>query len=211
MPAEANDLSHAHDTSWRYEEPGKAAAFVGRSGHRNHAEANLVAAVVADVDLGCTLDAACGAGRLRPLLEENGATWIGVDASSAMLGEAGPGRVAKARIQSLPFDDGAFDSVVCFRFLHHLPPEAQREVVAELARVCRTNLVLSAFHPLSLHGWQRRLRSRWQGKTPSRWAISPATLAAWLDEFQSIAIRRQGTLRDLWVGMWRRQLSQDAR
>ncbi|MBD0270473.1 MAG: methyltransferase domain-containing protein [Acetobacteraceae bacterium] len=83
------------------------------------------------------LDVACGPGRVAARASERGATATGVDLA--------PGMVALARglhphvafreagVEALPFDDGAFDALVCSFGLGHFPdPEL---AVAECSRV----------------------------------------------------------------------------
>jgi len=51
---------------------------------------------------------------------------------------AGQARIVRGDATALPLPDGAFDSVVCFTMLHHLPsPVAQDRLFAEALRVLR--------------------------------------------------------------------------
>jgi SAM-dependent methyltransferase len=188
------------DTSARYDAE-KAAAYAVRSPARARAEAALIAAVLRAVGpLGPTLDVPCGSGRLRELVAAHGGTWTGADLSAAMLARAGARPLVRAALPRLPFADRAFDTVLCCRFLHHVAPGEQRRVVTELARVCRAHLILTAFHPWSAHRFTRLLRGG------SRHATAPRHLDAWLRAlgFLPVTRRRQGPLRDLWVGGWQR-------
>lgn len=103
---------------------------------------------------GVLLDAPCGAGRLTPVLLEQARRVTAVDASATMLEEArralaGPveqGRVVlgAADVERLPFDDGAFDTVVCWRLLHHVTGrEARVGLLASLGRVARRAVIVS--------------------------------------------------------------------
>lgn len=88
------------------------------------------------------LDFGCGAGRLSLWALERGATRVvGVDAEPAMV-EAAAARVPAASFlsidgRSLPFDDGAFDVVLCVGVLLYFArePGGLRDILAELTRV----------------------------------------------------------------------------
>jgi SAM-dependent methyltransferase len=110
------------------------------------------------------LDAPCGAGRLRPLLERRGMRYVGLDASASMLGEAARGAtrdLVRGSVERLPFQDDAFDIVVCCRLLHHIQTEEEIEsVVRELVRVSYRYLIASFWDSASLHAWRRRVGLR---------------------------------------------------
>jgi SAM-dependent methyltransferase len=201
------------DSSPRYDAPGKAAEYAARSQERQAAEAELLDGLLngLDCELGATLDVPCGAGRLAPLLQRHGAIWHGADRSAAMIeiaSEIGE-PLFQAAIDRLPVAARGFDTVVCFRLLHHFPRATQRDVVTELARVTNRLLIVSAFHPLSLHHLERRVVGALTRKQPSRFATPPATVEAWLRTagFEPRARVRQGILRDLWIGAWTRNES----
>ena len=93
--------------------------------------------------------------------------YVGVDASSAMLREAG-GREQSRRsglcvalIDRLPFKDDAFDVVVCCRLLHQLDDATTVEaVVRELTRVSYRLVIASFFDAASLPALRRRVGFR---------------------------------------------------
>lgn len=103
--------------------------------------------LLASVPTGLTvLDVPFGTGRFAPLYLARGLEVFGLDSSPDMLSVAR--RELKADFsrcntqlgdaQRLPYRDGAFDLVVCFRFLSHVVSLAQvRVVLAELRRVAR--------------------------------------------------------------------------
>lgn len=100
------------------------------------------------------LDAGCGSGPLALALRERGARVTGFDASAEMI------RLARERLgedtdlrvldlaEELPFEDGAFDDVVCSLALHYL--EDWSAPLRELHRVLRPGgrLILSVEHPM---------------------------------------------------------------
>lgn len=105
------------------------------------------------------LEAGCGTGlileRLRPVARQI----HGIDLSTGMLrGAAARGHsVAQASITALPFADGAFDVVCCFKVLAHIP-DIDR-AVGELWRVTRPGgyAVLEFYNALSLRYLVKRL------------------------------------------------------
>ncbi len=99
------------------------------------------------------LDLACGTGRYSRIAEQLGAARvIGVDSSAQMLGQIlrkDSGRVIQASMDALPFADATFDVVICGLATGHLPPDAMRQAMAEMARVLRPggDAFVSDFHP----------------------------------------------------------------
>lgn len=100
------------------------------------------------------LDAGCGSGPLAAGLRDRGALVSGFDLSPGMvalarerLGEEADLRVADLA-ERLPYDDNAFDVVVCSLALHYL--EDWSAPLSELQRVLRSGgrLVVSVPHPV---------------------------------------------------------------
>ena len=88
------------------------------------------------------LDAGCGEGYGSALLRSAGArVVIGLDRDTETTQEAhkrygGNGtRYAQGDVAQLPFPDGAFDLIVCFEVIEHLPAGVQVQLLAECARV----------------------------------------------------------------------------
>jgi SAM-dependent methyltransferase len=89
------------------------------------------------------LDLGCGRGWYSAALADSGFAVTGMDHVN---------RVEDARIAvleqpigvPLPFDTGAFDTVLMFDILEHLPDEAG--ILREVARICRQRLILSVPH-----------------------------------------------------------------
>lgn len=196
----------------RYRAPERAAAYGRRRPAREAAERRLLGRLLAALPplpgpRPWILDAPCGRARLAPELLTRGPV-LGLDRSPAMLTAARaahPGvRLVRGDLARLPLSDQAAACTICFRFLHHLPPPAQERAVAELARVTRRALILSAFHPVSLHHALRRLACAVARRPPPRHATPPSRLDAWLRAagFERRLIRRQGILRDLYAVLY---------
>jgi MPBQ/MSBQ methyltransferase len=100
------------------------------------------------------LELGCGNGKTFAALKERGCAVTGIDISVSAaalcrdlaLG-TGAGEVAVADACHLPFADGAFDAVVAFHILGHLPGQDRARIMGEIARVLRPggNLYFSSF------------------------------------------------------------------
>jgi SAM-dependent methyltransferase len=203
------------DTAARYDATGKSAAYAQRNRRRDARELDLLAAVWPGQRGETVLDLPCGAGRLLPLLRERfGHRVLQADGSLAMLHEARAAAAAGARAPAaaadalaMPFADRAVDGVVMFRFLHHLPPELRQRALAEAARVARRFVVVSFFHPCSVHHLRRRVR-QWFGAPPTRFAVALGgvvrPMAAAGFELQATAAD-QPYARDLWLAAFARR------
>ncbi len=168
-------------TAARYDAPGKSGAYAARDPRRAARELDLLRAVWPGRPGQTVLDLPCGTGRLLPLLAgELGHRVVHADGSLAMLRDA---RAAGARqapavaanALAMPFDDGAVDGVVMFRFLHHLPRDAAATALAEACRVARCFVVCSFFHPISVHHARRRLHTL-LGRPPTRFSLTLRTV-----------------------------------
>lgn len=109
---------------------------------------------------GCeVLDLACGTGRYSLIAQEASARRVvGVDDSLPMLRAGGGGLRIEASMTALPFASASFDVIVCGLAVGHLPLDALRGALAEMARVLRPGgeALISDFHPyLSLMGGRR--------------------------------------------------------
>ncbi|MCC7017165.1 MAG: DUF2784 family protein [Rhodospirillales bacterium] len=87
-------------------------------------------------------DIGCGDGALVRLMAREGAEVIGVDNNPAQLAKAaaktaGGETYVMAAGERLPFPNSAFDAVVIFNALHHIPPEVRAAALAEVARILR--------------------------------------------------------------------------
>jgi SAM-dependent methyltransferase len=126
------------------------------------------------------LDAPCGTGRLRGVLERRGIRYVGIDVSPAMLEEARHGSssgLCRAAIERLPFRDDSFDVVICCRLLHHIhEPEDVQAIVHQLVRVSYRMVIASFWDSASLHAWRRRVGLRRTEGQRGRRAISKRNL-----------------------------------
>lgn len=121
-------------------------------------EHQAVLSLLPDVHGRTVLDAGCGTGRYLQELKARGAFVIGMDLSEAMLERARSvsGRVARADVRALPFDDQSIDVVVCGLALGDV--DELEIALAELARVMRPDacLIYSVVHPSGeAQGWTR--------------------------------------------------------
>ncbi len=107
---------------------------------------------------GPVLDAPSGTGRLERALARAGHPVAAIELSEQMLAEDPRRLRARGSIFALPVADGAFDTVVCCRFLHHLREPADLErAVGELVRASRRLVVVSFWDAGSLPELRRRL------------------------------------------------------
>ena len=112
--------------------------FIRRATDLNRASVELISARAVG---GTVLDIACGRGYLARLLAER----FRVTAADIMIDEelarANPGiHFDTANVESLPYADGAFDTVVCAHTLEHV--QHLPRAVSELRRVCARRLIV---------------------------------------------------------------------
>ncbi len=191
----------------RYVGEAPVASYRERSAKRDIAERALLAALLPERIDGLVLDAPSGLGRMSELLVARGGRPVSLDISPDMLQAARilSGRGVLGELERLPLADRALDGALCFRFLHHVPTRAQRiAILRELSRVSRRFVVLSWFHPLSLHHLRRALSGDSTRFTLTRGQMLAEASEAGL-EFE--AARAQAPyLRDLWLARFRVRL-----
>ena len=197
----------AFSTAKRYEIPGKSAAYAERNPVRAARELRLLQRIWPGRAGETVLDLPCGAGRLLPLLTGIlGHQVVQADAALGMLRQAkqrtvGAATAVRADALHMPFCDRAFDGVLMFRFLHHLTPEASRRAIAEACRTARRFVVVSFFHPCSLHHAQRWLHEL-AGAPRTRYAVRLQRVAAWFAQHGFLLHKSVAELpfaRDLWI------------
>ncbi|MDH7498848.1 MAG: class I SAM-dependent methyltransferase [candidate division NC10 bacterium] len=144
--------------------------FSGLSGWlRVHLERRAVAKALRRLGKGSTiLDLPCGTGRFASLLWERADRLVEADISLEMIQfarkrtnlERGILGFVRCDAEALPFRDGAFDCVLCFRFLPHLPLATRERVLRELARVSRGGLILDYRYRYAFRSLSRWIRHR---------------------------------------------------
>jgi SAM-dependent methyltransferase len=95
------------------------------------------------------LELGCGNGKTCRALLERECEVVGIDLSASAVRlcrshapEGSAGQFALADVRSLPFSDAAFDAVVAFHVIGHLPAEGRVFCAQEAARVLRDRGVL---------------------------------------------------------------------
>ena len=94
------------------------------------------------------LDTECTAVDLSPFYldkaRDNDAYWRKTRRQADNLGkdDIKPLRLVQANAESLPFEEGSFDAVVCVYLYHELPREARAKVSAEMSRVLKKDGLL---------------------------------------------------------------------
>lgn len=120
------------------------------------------------------LDLGCGKGRFAARLVERGARVIGLDVSSAMLGQArGLARV-RGTARRLPFAAGSFDGVVAIEVFEHFSAAGLDDALAELKRVLRPGGLLAVVDKNAgaldaTRPWLPSLAVKWIDECRGRW------------------------------------------
>lgn len=203
------------DTAARYEIPLRSQRYAKRNPARTARELSLLKKVWPGKPGERVLDVPCGAGRLQAFLLALGHQIVWADGALSMVRQAcadttaAPPSVQTSALQ-LGFADRSFDGVLQFRFLHHLPRHKAKTAVAEACRVAQRFVVVSVFHPCSLHHLQRRLRELLLGRAATRHATTLRQLQRWFSEhgFELHTHRADlPFLKDLWVASFVRRSS----
>ena len=137
------------DVAGEYEER-RFASWHGRLAHRAEMRAIRRAIERYFSPGGKVLDLPCGTGRLFGVYAAGDYQVTGCDISDEMLAIAQKAYADSDRFsfikneaERLPFDDDAFDYLVSFRFMSHLPTEVRRVVTSEMLRVTKGALVVN--------------------------------------------------------------------
>jgi SAM-dependent methyltransferase len=120
------------------------------------------------------LDLPCGGGRLSPSMSRYADLLIEADVALGQLryGRA-HGKVSTSQAWMvasgfhIPLQNASVDGTICVRLNHHLPNEAERELlVRELLRVSKRFCIMSFFDHYSLKNTLRRLTRPFNRKPP---------------------------------------------
>lgn len=124
--------------------------------YKNSRDVTLISELLCPTDGERILDAGCGYGRIAKVILDSTSTAkvFGVDMSSSMISYASNWLAPRfegyvANLESLPFPNEAFDSIICNAVIMHVKNE--EAVIQELSRVLRPQgrLVLSINNLLS--------------------------------------------------------------
>ena len=181
------------------DDPGMRAAYAVWSENYDEvpnalidAEEPVLRALLAAIEPGRAIDAACGTGRVSSILADLGHDVLAVDPSPEMLDRARDRRNGAAFIRgeldSLPVRSGSADLVVCALALTHVAD--LNAAIGELSRVAKPGgrVLLSDVHPVAVAmGAQamfvRRDGSRMVAHNQIHWP------SAYLDAFSSADLR----------------------
>jgi SAM-dependent methyltransferase len=89
-----------------------------------------------------------------------------IDVGIEKVSETDRERFVQANAEKLPFDDAAFDCVVCVRFLGRIPPGPRVRILRELHRVSRKYLLISTGYFGPGIALRDRLGARFPGLYP---------------------------------------------
>lgn len=122
--------------------PGAPAEWQNSYSEQHHPGRLIAAGHVPDGS--SLLEVACGIGVDYPLYKSKNVDYFGVDRTQKYVDEATrrgvPCKVADAL--ALPFPNQSFDSVYVKDLLVHLPPGDWKTVLSEMARVCRSRVIV---------------------------------------------------------------------
>ena len=203
-------------TAARYELGQRSHNYAERNPKRAAIEGQLLQRVWPGTNGETVLDLPCGTGRLLPFLRQRGHRVLQADGAFAMLRQAsdrglGGELILQANALQIPFADRCVDGVVMFRFLHHLPPEAARQALIEACRVARRFVVVSFFHPCSMHHLRRRSRQL-LGAPATRFAMTLQAVQKTISKHGMELHRSTAQLpfaKDLWLASFTRRAFTD--
>jgi len=204
-----------------YKSAEKAIKYSQRSIARNAAEEELLTRLLktthgaSDMNGKIALDTPAGVGRMARHLRSTGFVAYESDISFQMLdlsrGQGSPEGFAVAGDLEgmLPFKDNSFDLVLCWRLIQHLPNRsALSRVFGELARVSRKWIIVSFFHPVSVHNLKRRLVSLFTQRPVCRFSYSKDEIqnAGRVNRLRLIEFKAQSAYRkDLWAAAFEKK------
>lgn len=121
--------------------------------HKNHPARIVYTKIIVDVSK-TVLDVGCGICVDYRRFHDAGVEYFGTDVTPSYLEIAQSAGVPKDHLflgnaLTLPFPDECFDSVYSNGMLEHLPPQLWKQIVKEMFRVCRRQLLLIFYIPLT--------------------------------------------------------------
>ena len=134
------------------------------------------------------LDLPCGAARITLHLLRRGLRVTAADVSAPMIALARQridpaglrAGILVADAENAPFEDRAFDTVLCFRLFHHFPDDELRvRVIRELCRIASRRVILSFFTVRCFTYWKRRWQSFRRGRPMTSYYVPKENVAAW--------------------------------
>ncbi len=136
----------------------------------------VASALQALPDGGHLLDLPAGTGRITQFLLEGGHRTSGVDISEAMIQVAGARLEPFAEIcnlcvadaERLPFQDQAFDGIVCVRLMGHVPPSLRLQILSEMKRVTRKWIIAVYYISDAATDLKRAVKGA-LGRAPKMW------------------------------------------
>lgn len=165
-----------------------AISYTKRKQHKHNAEMAMIRKAFDCINgVESILDAPCGTGRATIMLARLGYTTVGIDLGDAAINiakqkiiEAGVlASLEKADVESLYYENQAFDAVLCFRLYHHFPnDEIRSRVISEICRVAKNYVLISYLSPISITSVRRKLKKALYGKKSKQHATSLASINA---------------------------------
>jgi len=149
---------------------------------------------------GRVLEIGCGHGRLLEALHDSAREWVGLDLLEGYLRRAQARGLARTRLvagraDALPFQDEAFDAVICPQATLGLLGEAKLPAIREARRVARSagRLVFVVYSEVSVAPrveWYEEMQRRGL-MAPIDWSRSGPELLITLDGHASECFRRE--------------------
>ena len=162
---------------------------------KHQTEMNLVKNAFSSLNnIETVLDAPCGTGRATFLLAQMGYVATGIDAGEGAIIKAKElaekdnikCTLMEANLKKTPFEDNAFDAVLCFRFFHHLlANHARKHIIEELCRISKTYVLISYLSPVSVTSFKRKARVPLGGRESSQKTTSLKEISVYFKQFEA--------------------------
>ncbi|MER8742243.1 class I SAM-dependent methyltransferase [Mesorhizobium sp. M1004] len=172
-------------TKYRYQNPSFASRYL--DGYAGRLKLSTLASyVIARREQNCiakalercsplparVLDIPCGTGKLAEVLGRHDCQVLAADISIEMMAlaktayesQSGFRGFIRCDVTQLPFGDESFDTVICLRLMHLIPPHLRRDIINELARVASRRLIVSYGLASRFQRIRLRLRKMITGK-----------------------------------------------